>query len=535
MKNILIGGAWPSVNGSLHIGHIAGLLPGDVLARYYRAKGDAVFYVSGSDCHGTPITIRAREEGSTPQEISERYHAENCRVFDALGFRFDLYGKTSAQWHLDFVRDFHEKMYSGGYVYEKTAPQAYCNVCQKALSDRQVVGSCPRCAADARGEQCDACDALLTPETLENPHCAQCGQAVDFAPSTHLYLALSRLAPQLRLLLNTRPHWRKNAVAFTKRYLDEGLPDRAITRDLPWGIDVPRAGFSQKKIYVWAENVLGYLSASAELAAQRGLPFCALWGRNARHYYVHGKDNIPFHTIMLPALLLAQGEGLRLPDDIISAEHLTLEGKRISTSRNWAVWAKDVAFQYNPDALRYFFLINGPEKRDTDFSWREFVTRNNSELLGAFGNFVNRTLAFIQKYQDGIAPNAAMDAAIQAEIDSAFAAVGEKIEAGEIKEALETAFALVRCANQYFDAQQPWKTRTSDPAACARTLYHCMQLTANLAALLAPFLPFACEKIRSWLGTELSWHRQTVAAGYELPELSLLFERLETPEDARIS
>ncbi|MEI6578901.1 MAG: methionine--tRNA ligase, partial [Eubacteriales bacterium] len=436
MTNILIGGAWPYANGSLHIGHIAALLPGDVLARYYRAKGDDVFYVSGSDCHGTPVTIRAKQEGKSPKEISDYYHTEFSEVFNKLGFSYDLYGKTSSEQHVEFVKAFHKKLYKSKYIYEKNAPQAVCSNCQKTLTDRLVVGKCPNCGEHTRGDQCDACGAVLEAELLTEPKCAECGSKVEFIESTQLYIALSSLEKELTDFLNSHPQWRKNAIAFTNRYIKEGLKDRAITRDLDWGIDVPMKGYEDKKIYIWAENILGYLSASSAVAAERGVNFKEVWGENARHYYIHGKDNIPFHTIILPSLLIAHGENLRLPDDIISSEYLTLEGKRISTSHNWAIWVKDIVDSYNPDSIRYFFIANGPEKRDTDFSWREFVERNNSELLGAYGNFVNRTLAFIAKYYNGEVPNGAFEAETLTRINAIYPSVGKKIEDGQFKDAL---------------------------------------------------------------------------------------------------
>lgn len=389
MKNILIGGAWPYANGSLHIGHIAALLPGDVLARYHRAIGNNVFYVSGSDCHGTPITIRAKQEGKTPGEISDFYHAEFVDVFNRLGFSYDLYTKTSDVRHIEFVREFH------------------------------------------------------------------------------------------------------------------------------------------KKIYIWAENVLGYLSASAVVCRERGISFSELFGENARHYYVHGKDNIPFHTIILPSLLLAHGGKFRLPDDIISSEYLTLEGRKISTSQNWAIWAKDIVGRYNSDALRYFFIANGPEKRDTDFSWREFVERNNNELLGAYGNFVNRTLAFITKYQGGIVPEGKVDSEVSSHITAAFHSVGQKIEDGQLKDALDDAFELVRFGNKYFDSGEPWKTRTENATTCGETIFNCVQLIASLAALLEPFLPFSSAKIRGWLCVDRAWGIKSIPAGFQIPEPEILFERID--------
>ena len=527
MTNILIGGAWPYANGSLHIGHIAALLPGDVLARYYRAKGEEVFYVSGSDCHGTPVTIRAKQEGKHPREISDYYHAEFTEVFKKLGFSYDLYGKTSAEQHIEFVTAFHKKLYESNYIYEKSAPQGICGYCQKTLTDRLVVGLCPHCGAYARGDQCDVCGAVLEAELLVEPKCSECGSKVVFVESTQLYIALSELEKKLTDFLNSHSHWRKNAIAFSNKYIKEGLKDRAITRDLDWGIEVPKKGYEGKKIYIWAENVLGYLSASSAIAAERGVNLSDIWGENARHYYVHGKDNIPFHTIILPSLLIAHGENLRLPDDIISSEYLTLEGKRISTSHNWAIWAKDIVDSYNPDAIRYFFIANGPEKRDTDFSWHEFVERNNSELLGAYGNFVNRTLAFITKYYNSEVPNGELGAETLTRINDIFPLIGKKIEDGQFKDAIDTIFEFVRFGNKYFDSSEPWKTRNTNPELCANTLYSCAQIISNLAVLLNPFLPFSSSKVLKWLNLGNEWNPNCVPSGYVLPEISILFERLD--------
>lgn len=526
MKNIVIGGAWPYTNGSLHIGHIAALLPGDVIARYYRAKGERVFYVSGSDCHGTPITIRAAQEHTTPQEISERYHREFCEVFAKLGFSYDLYTKTTDARHRAFVTAFHQKLYEGKYVQERTVKQAFCPACQKALADRLIVGTCPKCGAATRGDQCDCCGEVLDAETIDDARCADCGSAVEFQSTTQLYLLISRLEKELRTFLAAHPYWRRNAAAFTKRYIDEGLRDRAITRDLDWGIDVPKAGYEDKKIYIWAENVLGYLSATAVLCAQRGVDFSEVYGENARHYYVHGKDNIPFHTIILPSLLLAHGEGLRLPDDIISSEHLTLEGRKISTSQNWAVWASELAADYNPDAVRYVFLANGPQKRDTDFSWREFKEQNNAELVGAWGNLVNRTLAFAAKYLDRHVPAAAIDEEIRRRVRLAYTEIGRRIENGAIREALEAAFELVRFGNRYYDAKAPWKTRTVDEQKCGETIANCAYLIANLAVLLHPFLPFSSEKVENWLGVGNGWSQHEVTAEVLPDGIGVLFERI---------
>lgn len=527
MRNILIGGAWPYANGSLHIGHIAGLLPGDVLARYHRAVGDRVFFVSGSDCHGTPVALRAKKEGKTPREISDFYHEEFVECFEKLGFSYDVYTKTSSGQHKEFVRKFHKKLYESSYVYEKEAPQAYCEKCAAFLADRFVLGKCPKCGEDARGDQCDACGAVLEVPELVEPVCAVCGEPVCFKNSRHLYIAITKLEKELRALVGDHPRWRKNAIAFTERYIGEGLRDRALTRDLAWGIPVPKEGYEDKTIYIWAENVLGYLSASKEAAERKGADFRGLWGKDATHYYVHGKDNIPFHTIILPALLLANGEGWHLPDKIVSSGYLTLEGRKISTSQNYAIWVKDLLKDFEADSLRYFFLANGPEKRDADFSWREYVNSHNGELLGTYGNFVNRTLAFIVKYFEGMVPEGKEDRAINGQIEDLFISVGRQIEAGAFKEAIGEIFDYVREGNRYFDAKKPWITRTADRCACGETLYQCVQMIANLAVLLSPFLPFSSKKVREWLGVTDRWERQSVLPGHRLPEVEILFRRID--------
>ncbi|NLO49442.1 MAG: methionine--tRNA ligase [Clostridiales bacterium] len=536
MKNILIGGAWPNTDGPLHIGRVSALLPGDVIARYHRAAGNRVFYVSGSDCHGTPVSIRAEREGKTPEEICERYHREFIEVFQKLGFSFDIYGMTHSNEHISFVREFHRKMYEKELIYEKSAPLAFCPECAKNLTDRMVVGRCPGCGALTRAEQCEKCDMILEPENLLDPACAQCGGKPVFKQTKQLFIALSKLESRLEQYLLSHPKWRKNAKAFTRRYLDEGLRDRAITRDLSWGISVPKAGFEDKSIYVWAENVLGYLSMSALLAKRLCIPFEEVWGENARHYYVHGKDNIPFHTIILPGLLLAHGENLRLPDEIISSEYMTLKGRKISASKNWAVWCKDLLERFDPDLIRYFLLVNGPERRDSDFSPSEFLERNNSELLGGYGNFVNRTLSFTQKYLCGAVPDALFSPEVKTVIEESYIKVGKKIESGFIKEALQDIFELVRYSNRYFDAKAPWKSRTTNIEDCENTIVTCIQLAANLSVLLSPFLPFSSKKLADCLNIRPDWKPQYLKYGYAIPQTGLLFKRIDSEQlDAAFS
>lgn len=530
---VLIGSAWPYANG-LHIGHLAALLPADTLARYHRARGDEVFFVSGTDCHGTPVTLRAREEGKTPREVSDFYHAEFVECFNRLGFSYDHYGKTSDESHQSFVRAFHKHMYKGPHVYEGETRQAYCESCECFLADRYVTGLCPSCGKSARGDQCEACGTVLEPEQLVEPRCGVCGEAPVFKPTRHLFLSLAPFEARLREWSDAQTHWRKNAINLTRRYLDEGLPDRALTRDLDWGIPVPKPGYENKSIYIWAENVLGYLSASSAITNEAD--YQALWfGDNARHYYVHGKDNVPFHTLILPALLMAYDDACidelhrshHLPDRIVSSEHLTLEGRKISSSQNWAIWVKDLLNEYQPDAIRYFLLANGPEKRDQDFSRRVFALCINGELLGVYGNFVNRTLVFVHKYMGGVVPDTGAATHFDSIMEDLYPEVGKKIEEGRFKDALDRIFAFLREANQFYDAEKPWETRKTDPAACARTLGICTQIVANACVWLEPFLPFSSGKIRGWLGLDASWQLKKTAPGTVISQPEILFERIE--------
>lgn len=449
--NIFIGGAWPYANGALHIGHIAALLPGDVIARYYRAKGEKVLYVSGSDCHGTPIAIRAKTEGVEPKEITNRYHEEFKNCFEKLGFSYDYYGRTDDEYHKKEVQEFIRNLYDKGFIYEKEVDQIYCEHCKQFLPDRYVEGACPKCGSIARGDQCDNCGALLDPLELSERKCKLCSREPSIKATKQLYFALSKFEEVLTGNLDeSKENWRINAINNTERYLREGLRDRAISRDLSLGIDVPIEGYEDKKIYVWIDAVLGYLTQSKKWSDENHKEWEGFWSKDAKAYYIHGKDNIPFHSIILPALIHGLGYE-KLPDSIISSEYLSLEGKKISTSNNWALWIPDLIDKYNSDALRYFFLVNGPEKRDTDFSWREFVNSNNGELLGAYGNLVNRTLVFAKKYFNGVIPEGRVDEKINCRIKELFNVVGSNIENGNLKNALEGIFEFIRSINKYFD------------------------------------------------------------------------------------
>ncbi len=525
--DVFIGGAWPYANGSLHIGHIAALLPGDILARYFRLKGHNVCYVSGSDCHGTPIQIRANKEGVSPEQIANHYHNDFKECFDKLGFSYDLYNQTNDPYHNSFVQEFFTNLLNSGYIYKRTIEQAYCESCNQFLPDRFVVGKCPNCGNSAKGDQCDVCGSLLEPTNLVDRKCGICGKSPVFKASEHFFLALSKLEDFIKEYIYNSKGWRSNAIGMSQRYIDEGLRDRAVTRDLEWGISVPVEGFEGKKIYVWVEAVLGYLSASKKWTQTKGSDWKTLWSDNSLHYYVHGKDNIPFHTIILPALLKAHGN-LHLPDRIISSEYMTLEGRKISTSQNWAVWIPYLLKRYNPDSIRYFFIANGPEKRDTDFSWREFINSHNGELLGAYGNLVNRSLVFIQKSFDSRVPEGQCNPDIRKSLVELYATAESLIEHGNFKEAIDTIFSFIRSANKYFDEEQPWITAKDNVTKCKDTLHTCVQIIANLSILLEPFLPVSSSKVQNMLKLETSdWKYTEVASGSDLGTVSILFERID--------
>lgn len=530
MRHVFIGGAWPYANGSLHLGRLSSVLPGDVLARYFRAKGDQVLYVSGSDCHGTPVAVQAANEGITPGALASRYHEEFLKCFEQLGFSYDLYTRTDQELHHTVVQELFTKLLENGYLYKRTLEQCYCEVDQRFLPDRYVEGTCPVCGQQARGDQCDYCSTLLDPSELVNRTCKLCGNPPIERSTEHYFLSLSDFQSTLTEYVEGAYNWRTNAVNLSERYLKEGLQDRAVTRDLSWGVDVPVAGFEEKKIYVWIEAVSGYLSASKQWAAQYAGRWEDFWleeQENLIAYYVHGKDNIPFHTLIWPAVLLG-ARGFHLPDRMISSEYLTLEGQKFSTSRNWAVWVPDILERYHPDSIRYFLIANGPEKRDTDFSWREFIYSHNGELLGAFGNLVNRSLAFIDKFYGGKVPEGKLNEKWRTSIEHIYEESGRLMEAGQLKDALEYIFTYVRKANQYFDQQKPWIQVKEDQAACGSTLYTCVQIIANLANLLHPFLPFSCDKIRGFLSLEQpNWQLRTVPSYQIISELELLFERID--------
>ncbi|MBR6252380.1 MAG: methionine--tRNA ligase [Clostridia bacterium] len=524
---ILIGGAWPYSNYKLHLGHAAGLIGGDLLARYHRAKGDDVIYVSGSDCHGTPITERAKKEGISPAEISEKYHNLFVEAFDALNFSYDLYTKTETDYHKSHVMEIVKKMYDNGYIYEKIEPQAFCPTCNKFLADRELQITCPNCG---RVTKCDSCDCGYVPteKDQEGATCTDCGTKAIKKDNKNLYIALSKMQPEIeKYVAEKKSNWRINAQNETEKYLREGLRDRAITRDLNWGIDVPVPGYEDKKLYVWIEAVLGYVTASLKVCEERGLNFDDYWKNpNSKIYMVHGKDNITFHTLIFPGILFALQDGMRFPDVIVSSEYLNFNDEKISKSKGNAKPVKEFCDEYNSDTVRFHLINNGPEKKDTSFNVLDYVTVHNNEITNKYGNFVNRTLKF-----KGISeiPQGKMDEDIKALILKAYDEVSHDIETLEFKEASSKVIRLIEDANKYYDDRKPWvQFKEEDKSEFNNTIYTCAVLIANISNLMEPFMPASSAKIREWLKIEkATWNYIEVEPGISLENVDVLFTKFD--------
>ena len=542
-ERIFVAVAWPYANGPLHLGHIAGCyLSADIFARYHRFKGNEVLMVSGSDTHGTPITIRADEEGITPQEVVERYHAMFLEAWQKLGITFDLFTHTNTDNHEEVVHRVFKSLLGKGYIYTGNMLLAYCAQCDRYLPDRYVEGTCPHCGnLRARGDQCDACGRTLDPQELVDPRCSICGATPEFRESEHFFLKLSTFEKPLLEWVEKQDHWRNNVKNFTRQFLRDGLKDRAISRDLSWGVPLPVDGYESKRIYVWFEAVIGYLSAAVEWADQHGGNWEDFWKNPAtKSYYFIGKDNIPFHSIIWPAIILAYDEGLNLPYDVPANEFLSLENQKFSTSQNWAVWVPDYLERYDPDPLRYLLSINMPESGDANFSWSEFVRRNNEELVATYGNLVNRVLSFTYRNFDGKVPGVqSLDEVDQGLLRAAretMDSVDENLYHCRFKAAIGQAFGLAQEANRYLDTKAPWKTIKEDRDQAGASLTVAMQAINCLKTILYPFMPFSSQKVHEFLGfdgpvEEGSWDFEisvaAIKAGASLREPSPLYTKLD--------
>jgi len=538
-ERIFIGVAWPYANGPLHLGHIAGAyLPADIFARYHRLKGNEVLMVSGSDQHGTPVTLRADSEGKSPQEVVDGYHRGFLDCWQKLGISFDLFTTTGTSNHAQVAQDFFLKLVDKDYIYKDKMPLPYCHKCARFLPDRYVEGTCPNCSSPrARGDQCDDCGKPLNPADLLDARCSICHSAPEIRESEHFFLRLSAFSEQLKAWIKEQSHWRPNVLNFTLRYLTEGLRDRAITRDIEWGIPLPIPGFDRKRIYVWFEAVIGYLSASKEWSKSEGdsEKWRDFWQKDTKSYYFIGKDNIVFHTIIWPAMLMGYGD-LNLPFNVPANEFLTLEGKKLSTSRNWAVWLPDYLERYPPDPLRYMMSANMPETSDSDFSWREFVRRNNDELVATYGNLVQRVLTFAYRNFDRCVPPAGELDAESSELlkkaENALDTVDKLLYACRFKDSIREAMLLCQEANRYLDNKAPWKKINEDREAAASAIVTALGVISCLKTVLYPFLPFSSEKLHRLLGFEGSvesggWAFIIPQAGQRLAPPEHLFSKLD--------
>jgi methionyl-tRNA synthetase len=536
---IFTGVAWPYANGPLHLGHIAGAyLPADIFARYHRLKGDKVLMVSGSDQHGAPITIRAEQESTTPQEVVAKYHQQFIDCWKKLGISFDLFTTTGTPNHTQVTHDIFLTLLNKGYIYKDKMLQSYCPQCQRVLPDRYLEGTCPNCGfTKARGDECDECGKPLNPGELKDLRCHLCSTPPRFESSEHFFLRLSSFQDKLTTWIKEQTHWRHNVLSTTWKFLGEGLKDRAITRDLDWGVSVPQSGFERKRIYVWFEAVIGYLSASKEWAKLQGddTAWQDFWQDGAKSFYFIGKDNIFFHTLVWPAMLMGYGS-LNLPYDVPANEFLTIEGKKLSTSRGRAIWLHDYLERYEPDPLRYALAANMPETGDSDFSWHEFLRRNNNELVATYGNLAHRVLTFAYRNFDGAVPTPGeLDERSQSllhEAEVTLDSVDKLLYHCEFKEAVRKAMSLAQEANRYLDEQAPWKTIKTERDTSAKSVYTVLSVLTALKTIFYPFLPFSSEKLHSSLGfdgsvKEAGWKVQFLPPGQKIRQPQPLFVKLD--------
>ena len=538
-KRTLVTTALPYANGPVHIGHLAGVyVPADIYTRFLRLRGEDVVMIGGSDEHGVPITIKAKKEGVTPQDIVDRYHKIIKDSFEGLGISFDIYSRTTSSIHEATASEFFRRLYDNGQFVEKTSMQLFDEKANQFLADRYVTGECPHCHnLNAYGDQCEACGSSLNATDLINPKSAITGNTPVLKETKHWYLPLDRWEGALsRWILEGHKEWKTNVYGQCKSWIDLGLQPRAVSRDLDWGVPVPVEGADGKVLYVWFDAPIGYISNTKELLPDSWEKY---WkDPETRIINFIGKDNIVFHCIIFPAMLMAYGDGFQLPDNVPAMEFLNLEGDKISTSRNWAIWLHEYLqdFPGKQDVLRYVLTANAPETKDNDFTWRDFQNRNNSELVAIFGNFVNRAVVLTHKYFDGTVPAAGTleeaDKAALAEIADTCGRLTENLENFHFREALKEAMNIARTGNRYLQETEPWKVAKSDMARTATILNTALQICANLAIAFEPFLPFTAEKLSRMLGlTGLKWadlgRAGLIAAGSTIGQPELLFEKIE--------
>ncbi len=536
-KRTLITSALPYANGPVHIGHLAGVyVPADIYARFLRMNGQEVAFIGGSDEHGVPITLKAKNEGVTPQNIVDKYHGMIKDSFRRFGISFDIYARTSDPIHHETASEIFLKLYQDGKFIEKTSEQYYDAENKQFLADRYITGTCPKCGFEkAYGDQCESCGSALSPNELINPKSMISGNIPELKETKHWYLPLDQYEGWLKeWLLEGHKEWKSNVYGQCKSWIDGGLQPRAVTRDLDWGVPVPVEGAENKVLYVWFDAPIGYISATKELTPDWGK-----WWKDPETKLVHfiGKDNIVFHCIIFPVILKAEGSYI-LPENVPANEFLNLEGDKISTSRNWAVWLHEYLDEFpgKEDVLKYVLTANAPETKDNDFTWKDFQTRNNNELVAVLGNFVNRALVLTQKYYDGKVPVAGelteTDKLVLAEISVIKAEVEKSIGQYRFREALKFAMDLARLGNKYLADAEPWIVVKTDQERVKTIMYVCLQITANLTIIFAPFLPFSMDKLRGFLNMdELNWgnlgRADLLPGGHQVNTPELLFGKIE--------
>ncbi|MEP0005214.1 MAG: methionine--tRNA ligase [Balneola sp.] len=542
-KRILVTAALPYANGPLHLGHLAGAyLTPDFYTRYKRLKGDDIVFICGSDEHGVPITIAAEKEGVKPQDIVDRFHEMNKNVFEEFGISFDYYGRTSSKTHHETAQEFFTNLNNKGYFKKKTEKQLYDSKADMFLPDRYVKGTCPNCSyTEAYGDQCEKCGTSLSPTELIDPVSALSGEKPELKETEHWYMPLGDTQEKLEKWLDTRKNWKPNVMGQVKSWLNDGLADRAATRDLSWGVPVPLENAKGKVLYVWFDAPIGYISATKEWAEQKGTPeaWKDYWqDENSELYHFIGKDNIVFHCIMFPTILMEHG-GYVMPENVPANEFLNLEGKKLSTSRGWAVWLHEYLEDFSPDLLRYALGTTLPESKDSDFSWKDFQARVNNELAAVLGNFIFRALSFTQKFANGEVPKLVdpqqIDLDALKSIETQKEKVTQALETFKFKEAISEMMNLARAGNKYFTETEPWKTRNSDPQACANSLHVSLQICAALSVLMEPILPDSMKKLRNQLSYsgKVSWESisdSMLEVGNSIDPGEVLFTKVEDEE-----